>query len=257
MTRSIADIPLPREHGAYVILASAWLLGVLQAPSVDPFRAALSLVAIAMAFFVQEPIRQLLVIRRTGRNRERRRFLIEWSAAMTLLGLDAAAPIAISQPAILWLLLPAGIVGGLYGAMLLRRASMDALATVGFIGLSLAAPAASIASSGRFAPFEVLGLWLLAAMFFCGSSYSVRIRLKGAYSVTEAVGYHLMALAGVACLTLVTLLPPIALVAILPGGAKLLWILRDVDRYRRLPLKRIGIQESVVSLLFVIIYSLQ
>jgi hypothetical protein len=257
MSRSIPYIPLPREHGAYVILGCAWLLGVIQAPSVDPLRTSLSLVTIAMAFFIQEPIRQLLVIRRTGRHREQRRLLITWTAAMALLGLDAAAPIALSQPQILWVLLPAGIVGGVYAVMLVRRASMDALATVGFIGLALAAPTAYIASGGRFDRLEVLGLWVLTAIFFCGSSYSVRIRLKGADSITQAVGYHLLALTVVASLTLVTLLPPIALLAILPGGAKLFWILRDVDRYRRLPLKRIGIQESVASLLFVIIYSFQ
>jgi 4-hydroxybenzoate polyprenyltransferase len=240
-----------------VILACAWLLGVIQAPTVNPLHAGLALVAVAMAFMVQEPIRQLLVIRRTGRNRERRRGLIEWTAAMALVGLDAAAPLALSQPQILWLLIPVGIIGGVYAVMLTRRASMDTLATVGFVALSLAAPAASIASSGRFDPVAMLGLWLLAAMFFCGSSYSVRIRIKGAWSITQAVGYHLCALACVAALTLTTLLPPIALLAILPGGAKLLWILRDVDRYRRLPLKRIGLQESAFSLLFVIIYSFQ
>jgi hypothetical protein len=249
--------PLPREHGAYIVLACSWILGLIQAPGIDIPYALLSLVAVAMIFIMQEPIRLLLMMQRTGRNTGSRTGTIAWGVTMGTVALLAGMPILLHRPAILWMLLPSAVVAGTYVMMLRRRASMNSLALVGFVGLALAAPAGRIAVAGGFDPVELLGLWLLATLFFCGSSYCVNIRLKGARGVAPALWYHAGALLVTILLALSGLLPGIAVATMLLAAGKLVWILADMERYRALPLKHIGILESCVSLLFVIIYGWQ
>jgi hypothetical protein len=252
---SMITPPIPREHGAYVILACSWLLGLLGSPRIEPLPSLLSLVAVFSLFLMQEPLRLLQVARRTGRNGASRPGMIRWALATGSLAVIAGTPVVLARPEILWLLLPASAVMVAYGLLVARRAPMNRLSLAGFIGLALTAPGARIAAAGGFPAGELLALWLLAACFFCGSSFCVNIRLKGDKAVAPAIRFHLAAMGVTFALVALGLAPPIALAAMLPAIAKLVWIIRDIPRYRAMPLKRIGIQESLVAILFVILYN--
>lgn len=246
MTRTT---PIPREHGAYVVVLTCWLLGVFAAHSIQSAPMLLSLVTVLAGFAAVEPLRLFLVGRRSGRATvdEGRRNL-RWAAILFVVMIAAGIPLVLLRPAVLWLA-PAGlIVFGVYFWMISRKASMSDLSFVGFAGLALAGPLARIASDPVWAPLELGALWLFVALFFCASAWCVRIRLVGRDGLVSATVAHVVLTASTIALVITGALPGIAIAAIVPAIVRFAWVSVDIPRYRRQPLKRIGIVETVIAL---------
>jgi hypothetical protein len=243
--------PIPREHGAWVVLGTCWLFGIFTADAVAPLPAALLLVAALAGFALTEPARLLAFSLRSGRTTPRRRSWIRWIVLLAVAAAAAAIPLAILRPHILWALPPAVVLFVTYLRMTSRRASMTDLSIIGFLALSLVAPLARIAADGGGTPAGLAVLWLFTALFFCASAWCVRVRLVGSTGLPLAAAAHSGLLALTSVLVARELLPAIALVAIAPAMLRFVWVLLDVARYRKQTLKRIGIVETALALVLV------
>jgi hypothetical protein len=245
-------IPIPREHGAYVVLGACWLFGIFSSATIAPLEAALSLVATVAGFTLTEPARLLAGSLRSGRNIAQRRRWVLWIAATAAIALASGVPLLLLRPVIFWALPPALLL--LIGYLLLssRRASMTDLSIIGFVGLSLVVPVARVAATDDWTPGILVALWLFAALFFCASAWCVRVRIVGREGITLAAAAHAALLMLTVVLAARGLLPMIALVAIAPAIVRFVWVALDVARYRQQTLKRIGLVETGIALVLVV-----
>ncbi len=244
-------VPIPKEHGAYVVLVASWLLGLLQAPGREALPVTLSLLLPLGAFLAQEPLRLLL----RGGRASASRHVVAWLALFAGTAIVAGGWLLSLRPR-LWLVMVAGCaVAALFAWLLRRRAAMLTLSSAGFLGLSLGAPLARIAAAPATSVSDLVVLWGVAVLFFASSSSCVRIRLKREERGTRPIVLHAALLALLLVLAEARMVPPVAAVAVLPAIARLAWILRDLPGYRRSSLKRIGIVETAVTALFLAINS--
>jgi hypothetical protein len=116
--------------------------------------------------------------------------------------------------------------------------------------LTLAAPASLLAAGEGASPLRALACWGLATIVFCGSSTCVNVRIRGRAGLRTAFLFHLVSIGAAVPILLALELPPLFLLPLLPGVARLLWIALDPERYRSLPLRTIGLQETALALLF-------
>jgi hypothetical protein len=250
MSRS-RTLPIPREHGAYVVLAACWLFGIFTADEVAPLPAALSLVAALAAFMLSEPARLIVHSLRSGRDAPRRRFWSIWTAALGAIAVGAGAPLVALRPDVAWALPLALVLSVVYLWLTSRRASMTDLSIVGFLGLSMVAPVARMAA-GDWTIAGLGAIWTYTALFFCASAWCVRVRLVGSEGLPLAAAAHTALLALTLILAARGVLPVIALVAIAPAIVRFLWVALDVARYRQQTLKRIGLLETAIALMLVV-----
>jgi hypothetical protein len=246
------SLPIPREHGAYVVLVTCWLFGILTAGSVEALPAALSLATAFAGFTLSEPARLLAQSLRSGRNAAGRPGLVAWVAALALAAAATGIPLAMLRPEILWALLPSVALFALYLWLTSRRAAMVDLSIIGFIGLSIVAPIARVAAGPAWSIWELAAIWSYTALFFCASAWCVRVRLVGVEGIPLAAAAHTALLALTAILVARDILPLVALVAIVPALARFVWVWLDVARYRRQTLKRIGLLETALALALIL-----
>lgn len=244
--------PIPREHGAYVVLGACWLFGIFSSDAVEALPAALSLVTALAGFTLTEPARMLAASLISGRNAAYRRGWIAWIAALAAVALSAGIPLLVLRPVILWALPPALLLLAGYLWLTSRRASMTDLSIIGFIGLSITAPLARVAATDTWTVGLLASLWLFTALFFCASAWCVRVRLVGRDGLALATAAHVALLGLTSGLVARDLLPWIALAAIAPALVRFLWVAFDVARYRQQTLKRIGLMETAIALVLVV-----
>lgn len=245
-------IQLPREHGAYVVLGSSWLVGIVRAGSIDPIGVSLLLLTIFGALVAQNPIK-LIARGKLPADRAARRGIVAVAGILAMLTAGSGLGAAIRHPEILWLLPPTILFAAIYLRLEQMRASMRNRSLAAFLALTLAAPASRIAAGEGWSVGELAGLWLTAALFFCGAVYCVTIRLAGNTAVRPAIVYHLAAVAVAMALWWSGILELASILVLALALLKLAWIVLAVDRYRAMPLKQIGIQESIVSIAFILI----
>jgi hypothetical protein len=101
---------------------------------------------------------------------------------------------------------------------------------LGMVALSAAAPAAAYCATGTLS-MQTLGLWVLAALFFCGSVFHVRYVVRRQRARAGPLGgrlragwqslvYHWAALGGAAVLAATDWLPALGFAALLPAVAR-------------------------------------
>jgi len=243
--------PIPREHGAYVVLGACWLFGIFSADTVEALPAVLSLVAAFAGFALAEPARLLAGSLRSGRNVAQRGRWLRWIAALAAVALASGIPLLVMRPVILWAVPPVLALLAGYLWLTSRRASMTDLSIVGFIALSMTAPLARVAATDAWTPGVLIALWLFTALFFCASAWCVRVRLVGYDGLALASAAHVALVVLTIVLAARGLLPVIALVAIGPAVVRFVWVALDVSRYRQQTLKRIGLMETAIALVLV------
>ena len=233
--------PLSREHGATITLlvsffTGAWLAGRWNTTT------SLALLAAVAAFQTQAPLARML-----------RRRATDGPSALWLTLYAGVAAVAATK---LWLTVPAlgriyavagiGLLINLIG--ILRRDPKSAVNELAaFFTLALALPLAFTATSGFMAE-DLLGLWLLMALVMSSSVFTVQIRLQGDPAITAAVVYHLVALSSIFLLVRLELLEARLSWAMLIPVTKLVLIMLQFDRYRKMKLTHIGLGETALAM---------
>ncbi|HEX9780630.1 MAG TPA: YwiC-like family protein [bacterium] len=254
---------LPHQHGAWSILAAAFLLGLGAAPGPVPGRVWALLAAILAGFIGRELLsRHLRQAARTGPAAARRLTLLAVCGAVILL----ACSWLMLRHRLIWL----AAFGAIEAACVLilggferrrRHLSLEA-ELVGTAGLSLVTLITAYAKTGALSA-DAVGLWATSALFFCASVFHVRyivrrrIERAGPLSARLRAGavsvlYHAVAAGVIAGMGLAGLLPPLAGVAWVPvlGKALLTALRRDTGR---LVMRRIGLTELAHTTLFVLL----
>lgn len=242
---------IPKEHGAYVVLVAAWLLGIVYSHSPDVTGSALALILPLSIFFLQEPIR-ILVRRKKKEKIELHPFALLCIISTLVTGLI----LTLHSPRILYLTAPLFVIALLYFYFVRKRSAAIILSLVGFLGLALITPLTILASPSVMAPRDLAITWLFAALFFCGSLVCVNIRLSGGSGIWQAILYHILASAVILFFVYVHALPHSAIAVISVSFLRLLLIIPYRKQYSTLRIRYIGIQESVIAGLGVIISAL-
>lgn len=237
---------IPREHGSYVVLATSIVIGVLasNAPAID--RVALVVIASVAAFFAQQPLRTLLI--RRGARASRNRAALVVAVGCSIVATIAFALLVIERLSVI-AVVPVALT---FGWMLLRsdrrRMSIAEKSMIGLPVLALAAPLMQLATGDTNA-LSVAGLWLMVAGFFVGSSTTVRIRL-GATGLSAIIYTIAFIAVAIALFAFGAGTVPLWIAGV--QTVKLAWVLHDVDAFRVIPLRRIGVIETLAALLLLV-----
>lgn len=258
-------VPLPKEHGSWVMFSFPFLIGTLVA---QQFPARLLLLAVAaLGFYLMRyPLATLVKTRK--RPSPARKELWIWAAVYAAL----AAVFGVATAALfsLWWLLPMGAFGGALVAfnlwLVMRRQEMSAIGELsGIVGLAMGAPMAYYTATGTLDGKAWL-LWLICGLYFGGTVFYVKLKVRQQprQSSPEQLSarlragkasllYHTTALAVATVLSALKITPPWLPMAFIPVVAKA-WVgaWQWQDR-KTLNLKRIGLVELAHSTIFALV----
>ena len=251
--------PIPHEHGAWAMLYAPMLIAILALGRFE-LAVVLFLIATTAIFLAHEPLAVLVKL-----NPNRPSSPQIFRASKWWLAIYCAIAMAATMPLLLhyerWLLAPFGVVLLALLSTHIYLASKREERTIsgeflGVISLTLTAPSAYYVLTGKLDMFCLL-LWGLNIVYFTSSIFYVKMRVsrfakkKDADALTwQCLGYHVLLAAGIGALMWMNWITGVAALAFLPV------ILRTFAGLKKekgkLNLKRIGIAETVYTLLFVI-----
>ncbi len=250
-------MPLPKEHGSWVMLLVAFLAGAVTggwSPSL-----LLYLTAAVALFTVRRPL--AILVRGTAPTPEERRRALGWVARLAAVGTAAAAILLARYH--LWLLVPLGLAAAALVGFDLYRAARTARPTfasevAGAVGIALAAPGAHYASAGRL-DGTALALGLACALHFVSGVFFVRMRVRWVKrppvtgrerwaTVRENVFYQIAMLLAAVMLSARGVLVPWGWLPLTPAFAR--GILGAALGRRETNFKRVGWLETAYSLAF-------
>jgi len=257
--------PLPREHGAWAMLATPLLLGALLAP-VSSSRVLWLFIAALSFFLLRHPV--AILVKRWANPPKDAAYLRQWvviyggvaalSGAWLLLGYG------------LWWLIPAALVGatllGLNMWLVTRRQEMSLMAELsGIFGLAMGAPMSYYVASGLLDRLAMM-LWLLNFLYFGGTVFYVKLkvriqpRLPAPTNLTDylhpaaaALAYQTITFIIIIGLTVIGLLPMWAWLIFLPATLKLLWGITHWQDKKALNLPRLGAIEVIHTVIFALL----
>lgn len=252
---------LPKEHGAWAMLYVPFVLGTAVAGKIN-LPVLLLLVSVSAFFISRESLLIWWRARTRGREADRAAKLLA-----IYLGISAlfGAPLVFYFGLILFI--PMAAAGVLLLALNGRQATQfeDRILTNELLviaGLTLTAPAAWYAATGRF-DITAFWLWGLSALYFASSVFYVRMRVvsinprKQDQKPRIQLGcalYHSFLLLGLIGLLLTRHLPVFVLLAFLPVLARtFLALIRPVTSVN---LTRAGVLEIIYSLIFLVFISI-
>ncbi len=258
-SRRASALPLPKEHGSWVMLAVAFLAGAGAAGRLTP-ALLLYLVAFLAIFILRRPASLLLRGGPGASTPEERRLLARWLVALAIAGGAAALGLLALG---LWLMIPLGIAALALLAVDLRRAVRTARPTLaselaGAAGIALGAPGSYYAASGAL-DGTAFALWLLSALYFASGVFYIRMKARWVKeppsspaarwaSGRDTVLYHAAALAVAAAASAAGYAPPLAWVSLLPVTARRLYA--TARGQRETDFRRLGYVETAHSLVF-------
>jgi hypothetical protein len=249
--------PIPHEHGAWAMLYAPMLIAVAVLGRFE-FLVLLFLLATTAIFLAHEPLAVLVKL-----NPKRPSSPQIFRASKWWLAIYAALAIASSIPLLLqrWLLAPFGIVLLVLLSAHIFLASKREERTIGgeilgVISLTLTAPGAYYVLTGKLDRFCLL-LWVLNIVYFTSSIFYVKMRVsrfakkKDAQALTwQCAGYHVLLAAGIGALLWMNWITGLAALAFLPVILRTFTAMKE--ERGKLNLKRVGIAETIYTLLFVI-----
>jgi YwiC-like protein len=236
--RKSSSFVLPREHGAYIILIASWVWGIIFSPLNDALGFVLVFAVAFHLFLVQESVRRTL--------RSPAGSLHPAVLAIVTAAAAAAAVLIIKTPFILVIAAPVALLSLLYFSIAHKGPFVRS--ALGFILLSLITPA-TIVASGNTDYFYLFLSWLGIGFFATSSVAIVGIRLDQPKADERALIFHII-------YSIVVLAYSIIIGSLMPGlGIALVAIVRYIlvatakSRYIVLPLKTVGIIESIVTII--------
>lgn len=257
-------IPLPREHGAWFMLATPLLLGGGLAPRWDASLCWL-LVAALGVFLARHPLATLLKIRKHPRKDAQRRWLRRWLVLYSTPAMLAFGWLLLGKA--LWGLLPLALLASICLAVdlwlvTLRRSMSLHAELIGVCGLALSAPMAYYAACGQL-DSKAFGLGLLNALYFAGSIFYVKLKVRyqarnpapsalsqRLHVARSSLLYHICVMLAVTALSALSWLPAWTPLAFVPFALKALWGSLSWQDKHSLNLKRLGIIEGFHTLAF-------
>ena len=244
---------LSPEHGVYVVLAVSFLTGAAAAQQWT-WATTLALICAFSGFQAEHPM--VLLIKR--RRRWKPRFWV-W------VGIYGGIASAIAfwlfwQSQESWPLL--AIYGAAIVTTLIDAASVwwrqqksiwNELIT--FAAVCLSAPFAYVATVGTLS-WQLVGLWILNALFFSSAIFTVKFRKKKGASVVPGLVFHSIAAVIVGFLWFVHWLAPITAMAFVVALVKFGMILWQKDWYHQAKIHYVAQIETGTSFLFFVIVAL-
>jgi hypothetical protein len=251
--------PFPHEHGAWAMLYAPLLIAVLVLGRFE-LPILFFLLATTAIFLAHEPLAVLVKL-----NPKRPSSPQIFRASKWWLAIYSVVAIAATLPLILqyqrWWLVPFGVVLLAFLTAHIYLAAQREERTIGgeFLGvisLTFTAPGVYYVVTGRLDHFCLL-LWALNIVYFTSSIFYVKMRVsrfakkKNARRLTwQCAGYHVLLMALLGWLMWQGEITLVAATAFLPIVVRTFAGMKE--QQRKLNLKRIGIAESVYTLLFVV-----
>lgn len=251
--------PIPHEHGAWAMLYAPMLIAVVVLGRFE-LSVLLFLIATTGTFLAHEPLAVLVKLNpKRPSSPQIFRESKWWLAIYSAIVIAATAPLLLHYQR--WLLAPFGVVLLVLLSAHIYLASKREERTIGgevlgVISLTLTAPSAYYVLTGKLDRFCLL-LWILNIVYFTSSIFYVKMRVsrfakkKDAQSLTwQCASYHVLLITGVGGMMWVNWMTAMAAVAFLPITIRAFVALKPEKG--KLNLQRIGIGETVYTLLFVI-----
>lgn len=160
--------------------------------------------------------------------------------------LASAVVLVILTPSVLFVSIPALIICILYFLTARKGAGIYLRSVIGFLLLSLITPATILASGGKDYP-SIIFAWLSVALFATSSVLVVGIRLGEPNAQRRAAIFHIAYLLAAVYAMSASLLPLAAMSAV--AIVRYALIAASSSRFRALPIKTIGIMESMITVL--------
>jgi hypothetical protein len=241
-------LPIPKEHGAYIVLIASWLVGVVIGGYSDIITNILILVSAFSFFLLGESLRLAIKSRIQGQKPE----LSVWTLLLLLIAITTSALVLLHAPWLLWFAPHIILFIGAYSVALSQRARTIALTYIGFGALSLLAPIVVCANNQGASDILLIALWVGCALFFAASAATVNIRFDGKRGIAPAVVVHVLAFNVIGVWVHTGHLTHGFLTAMLLAIIRFIIVLVMRERYQKLALKYIGIQESFIAALLIV-----
>jgi hypothetical protein len=257
--------PLPREHGAWAMLATPLLLGWLLAP-VWHVRVIILFIASLSFFLLRHPL--AVLVKRWGRQNKDWTYMWQWAGIYGGITIFSGGWLLLFHQ--LWWLIPAALVGGIMLAFHLwlvsQRQDMTVIGElVAILGLAMGAPVAYYVASKQL-DSPALMLWLINFLYFGGTVFYIKLkvrqqpRLPCPDSLVErlieaklSLAYQAIVLILIAGLVMGQLISPFGLLVFLPATLKMVWGAWQWQDKKSLNLKRLGMIELVHTMIFTVL----
>jgi hypothetical protein len=253
-----STLKAPKEHGAWAMFYTPFVLGVLAAGAA-PRSLWLLLLAASALFISRESL--LIVWRARARGRQTPASRHAGRLLLVYLSIAAASGATLILGYRFYWLLPLAFAGGLLLIMNGKQATEFKDRTIqgeviAIVGLTMTAPAAYCVAHGAWSQ-TALWLWALSAAYFASSVFYVKLRVTGAHAKKQddkrlarrqCVLYHSFLMVSLTVLAVNRSLPLFALIAFAPVLARTGWSL--LKPAESLNLRRIGMIEILYSLIF-------
>ncbi|MBF2021808.1 MAG: YwiC-like family protein [Hydrococcus sp. C42_A2020_068] len=238
------------EHGVYIVLAGSFLAGAALAQAWT-LSSTLALVAAFCGFQAEYP----LALQLKQRKSLKPRFWV-WGGLYGSVALGISFWLALSAPLLLWLY--AGAIAALLVDIVEvlrkeRKSIVNELVTLAAVSLS--APFAYAATTGTLTP-PALGLWVLNALYFSSSIFTVKLRKPQTSSLMLGIIYHAIATALVAVLYWLDWLPPIAALAFAIAPLKFGIAAWNLQWCRHIKIQFVAMLETGGAFVFLIVVTL-
>lgn len=198
-------------------------------------------VSIGSLFVLQEQVRQMV------RSRKNQSQLSFGTLLLGCVALLSTAMILIRTPRSLLLAIPLAMFGSIYYVMMRTKCSLTTRSLAGFAALALAMPYTMLCTAPSVALSRLIGADMFATLFFLTSVFCVKIRLGEPQAIRNALAYHIISFLAVGILVGYTFVPSSAIIVLAIAMLRTGLVLLFRVAYRRIPIKMIGIQESLVA----------
>jgi hypothetical protein len=241
---------LSQEHGVYVMLLVSFLTGAALAQAWT-LSTTLALLCAFCAFQAEHPI----VLQLKQRRSFKPRFLV-WGGFYSAVSLAIAFWLYLSSPVLLWLYLGAVaalIVDAVSVFHREQKSIFNELIT--FAAVCLSAPLAYAATTGTIS-VTAMGLWVLNALYFSSTIFTVKLRKSKTCSPVPGMVYHAIATLIIAALYYLGWL---SLVTALAFGLALLKfgiIALNQEWYRTAKIQFVAMLETGTAFSFLLIIAL-
>ena len=241
---------LSHEHGVYVVLLVSFLTGAALAQSWT-LSTTLALVCAFFGFQAEHPI----VLQLKQRRSLKPRFLV-WGGLYSTVSLAIAFWLYLSSPVLLWLYL--GAVAALIVdtvSVLNREQKSIFNEFITFAAVCLSAPVAYAATTGTIS-VTAMGLWVLNALYFSSTIFTVKLRKPKTSSPVPGLVYHAIAILLVAGLYYIGWLSPVTALAFGVALLKFGFAAWQQDWYRTAKIQFVAMLETGAALIFLVMVAL-